>query len=495
MPVALYTAPIWYHGPSTIIGQGLSIKEKYLFLEIKNEIHQLFTDEPTLHVIFNIVRLFNNTDVLGMDESIPVLRAVIKYVRHLLLDVWSPVSYLKLVQMIDALVRKCGIRAHVLIGRKRFLQTLSLTARRWSRYRPSNTAAHEAADFTFDCLQAWHEAFYDLRAIFPEYQMVYHKLVWKYRVQFPREEDDPSRIPIVLEQADDAVLLQLGPEEFLLSEQVNTGEGNPHVPYSVYGSRDSFHGGFTNQDELRAIEKQYQVSRDENVDVADNASYHPVEEKPTTTASPLRRPALQQVVSQRSFQLKRSSLEGDGKASNFQILASISEDGEHDPHLSVQKSGSTENKEGVDRQESNVTEVDDEEQQSVTIENRAMLVDGRLSIGTRAVVNSGNMSQPRKSWAADKWNPADGNMKDYDPTAGKAQYDHYKSDQKTLKSVPSHLYNQKSVKQFSNIEDRIERFNSRDSSESQKMMKSNSSSQKIKKVNSQASEEDIMIKI
>lgn len=444
------SAPVWYHSATVWIGEGLPPNEKAIYIDIRNEINNLFTAKPTLHVLFDVVRKFNNTDVLGMDESIPVLKAVVKYLRHLILDTYSPVAFHKIVQLLDALVRKSGIRAHVLIGRKRFLQTLSLVARQWKKKELNNVDAHEAADYTFDCIQAWHEAFYDLRAIFPEYQIVYFKLVWKYRVQFPRSEDDPSRMPILLEQADDAALLRAGPDEFLLSEQIET---NHHLSlYSIYegGKRDTFRGGFDTQEQLRIIEnKQSNILNPDAVEETTN----PAAESP----SPSKRPGLTQVVSQRSFQIKRHD-DGTNSNSNFQILSPVSED-DHD-----EEEGGPETKDSVHTPHKSPSKSidEDDDEQSVIVENRAYVVDGRIGIDTRAVL-SPHSSVPRKGSRASSYDPlSPNNNKEYDPNSGKLAYDNYKSEEKEkkLKSVPSHLYNQKSVRVFQSIEDRIQRFNS-----------------------------------
>lgn len=254
--------PILFHTPTNWIGSDLRGQERLMFDDIKKDIIGLVRSSAnsTKQYIFSIVKKFNKTDILGMDESIPLLKQVVKFLRHQLIEITNPEVYLRIVQLLDALVRKSGIRAHVLIGRKRFLQTLSLTARKMRDHSRGYSGMQnlqqnrlkiqyqEASDYTFDCIQAWHEAFYELRQIFPYYNDTYLKLKNKYHIPFPRAENDPSRIPIILEQCDDHILDERGPDDFLMSESIDQyaqndlQDGNAsevHVNYSIYHADDS----------------------------------------------------------------------------------------------------------------------------------------------------------------------------------------------------------------------------------------------------------------
>lgn len=243
----LFSAPILYHSPSHLVGSNLSPKERQYFLGIIKEIRRLFVEsEKTRKVLIQACKKFILTDKMGMDASIPTLKAVVKYIRHSLIDTQVAMIYLRIIRLIDALIRKCGIRAHVLIGRKRFLQTVSLTARRWEL--PVNLVndphAQEAADFAFDCVMAWHETFYHHRQRFPYYSETYFKLKNKYHVKFQRQEHDPSRLPIDFEATDPDTIEY---EDLQFNESVDTDRSwsDAHVSYSVYKDfeNSSFLGG------------------------------------------------------------------------------------------------------------------------------------------------------------------------------------------------------------------------------------------------------------
>jgi hypothetical protein len=530
--------PVLYHSPTLWIGENLAPLEKAIYEDIKNEINKLFDKNvPLNNVMFNVVRKLNHTDHLGMDESIPLCKAVFKYLRHCLIDTLSSTGYYKVVHLLDALVRKSGIRVHVLVGRRRFLQTLSLTARQWKRHA-NDPVAQESADFAFDCIQAWHEAFYDLRAIFPEYQVVYYKLVWKYKVKFPRPEDDPSRLPIFMEQADDNSLLIKGPDEFLLSENIDV---NPDVNYSIY---DIENEASNFNDELGAVQRELRArdaasaaanSPTEGDDVRErqmstpsvdtaNANFLPATSSPSSTS---RKVPKREVIAQRSFNIRRNIAKSSSVtfSGNMGAAASataakaapspattpksamkeskksfmiVSHSEGNEPHDTVRFAGEEKEKdssglEGDYHHHGNENTNEDEmEDQSVTIENRAFVVDGRIGIDTRAVVTPTKRNSTGNKLAS--WSPTNDTHHTIDAD-GKVVYDHYKSEKK-LKSVPSHLFNQKSIKNFTNVEDRIERFNSHESGDnSVRSLSTTNSARKLASKGSGVDEEDANVEI
>jgi hypothetical protein len=470
------TTPVLYHGPTQLVGCELAPKEKELFEGIKQEIRKLLNPKEDVEVaIFNTIRQFNRTDVLGMDESMPVLEAAVKYIRHLLADVPHPTVFLHLVQLVDGLVRKSGIRAHFLVGRKKFLQTLSIRARQFKKFA-TDEACQDAADFTFDCMQGWHEAFFDLKSLFPHFEAVYMKLLHKYHVQFPRSDNDSSRLPILLEQCDDLAFENADPHHFLYTENINAGdeeEADNGVDYALYGEDDQFKGELSsNQPELRAIENKLNNNNNQgdntlrpgtpsqHDDIAEHASFSPPDKKPSG------RPGLQQVVSQKSFSVRRSTGANE-KSSKGEMMSPVTEaESEDDNHQNT-----TERKENeVSTPKKNSTDNNDED--FVTIENRAVIVDGRISIDTRAVLSpSGGGNGKRQSMrfsgkVSGSHDQEDNHQHATIDADGKVRYDHYKSD-KVLKSVGSHLYNQQSVRGFQNIGGKIEKFSSMDSMDSQ----------------------------
>jgi hypothetical protein len=191
-----FTLPLYFHSPTHWLGAALPSTEKQLFHEIKKEIFQLFppSTENTRRITYLIVYKFIKTNILGFERSMPILRQLIKLLRHLLLDLPNPVSYLKVIQLIDLLIRKAGYRAHMLIGRKRFLQTVSLTARRWQD--DGFPLSLQVSAFSFNCILTWYLAFKGLYIRYPFYTQTYLKLKNKYKIQFTKGENDPTRMLI-----------------------------------------------------------------------------------------------------------------------------------------------------------------------------------------------------------------------------------------------------------------------------------------------------------
>jgi hypothetical protein len=251
--------PLTYHGPSSHVGSQLPEKERAMFHAIKADINGLLSDKlkSLRKQIISIVFKFNETDVLGMEESIPLLKQVIKYCRHKVVDTTAPKTYIRLIQLLDTFMRKSGVRAHALIGRKKFLQTVSVTARRFKAF-PEDPNFQDAADYTFDCLMAWHEAFLPLKELFPFYSQIYYKLKYKYKVKFLKMENDPSRPTIPLERCDEfGNLVEDRPlnESLFLSESMDSahngahGHQDQHVSYSVYANYHKDGVSFHHSDE------------------------------------------------------------------------------------------------------------------------------------------------------------------------------------------------------------------------------------------------------
>jgi hypothetical protein len=208
----------------------LSQKEKEIYTRIKLEIKQyLTTEEEINHTLQLILISFNDTANLGMDESIPLLKAVFSFIRRRL-PKGSPHEYKKLIQLLDSFNRSCGLRAQVLIGREKFLQTLSKMARKYSNN--ALPICQECASITLDCLQAWSEAFSKYKNIFPYYEPCYLTLKNNYKILFPPPEKDKSRVPIPI---DISLLADKFPSINPTSE---SNAGDDHFPTDSYTSEN-----------------------------------------------------------------------------------------------------------------------------------------------------------------------------------------------------------------------------------------------------------------
>ena len=77
----------------------------------------------------DILDLIESTKQIGVQNSMTVLEGMVTYLRHKLLSSDTQTIYYT-VLLLDVLVKNSGYRVHVLIGRKRFMKTLSVVARR-----------------------------------------------------------------------------------------------------------------------------------------------------------------------------------------------------------------------------------------------------------------------------------------------------------------------------------------------------------------------------
>jgi hypothetical protein len=175
----------------------LSPKEQEILDKLKMETeHYLKADMYNVEYVRLLVISFNDTAELGMDESIPMLKNFISFIRHRLIE-GKPHEYKRLIHLLDAFNRNCGFRAQILIGRQKFLNTVSETARKYKGM--SLPVCQECASIAFDCIQAWSEAFSKFKHVFPYYEVTYLSLKNKFHIQFPRPEKDKSRVPIPID--------------------------------------------------------------------------------------------------------------------------------------------------------------------------------------------------------------------------------------------------------------------------------------------------------
>ncbi len=96
----------------------------------------------------------------------------------------------------DALVKNCGPKIHVLIGQYRFMTTLSKISRVWLRGYHSRSKT--VANHGLDTIQAWGEAFETRKFLYPHIYGTYMKLRAKDYIKFPKVQYDPRRVPIFL---------------------------------------------------------------------------------------------------------------------------------------------------------------------------------------------------------------------------------------------------------------------------------------------------------
>jgi hypothetical protein len=167
------------HKPSIFVGILLQGQDRKFYLSAKNKIdiyyNQSRINEGYIKDILAIWIDCGNA-VANLDDSIPVCRQIIKYIRYRLCD--NEIGgFLRLIHLINVLMRNGGIRAHVLIGRKRFLQTITYFV---ARYKKNASPLYkETANFTFQCLRDWAAALKERQDMFPYYQSELKALVEK----------------------------------------------------------------------------------------------------------------------------------------------------------------------------------------------------------------------------------------------------------------------------------------------------------------------------
>eukprot|EP01032_Pedospumella_encystans_P013188 gene13188-15199_t len=143
-----------------------------------------------------ILDLIENVKTEGYARSVPVLSEVVHYLRSLLLSADTELVYHTLV-LLDHIVKNSGFILHVMIGRWKFMKTMSHVARKHTA--EIYYANKRVGNLALDCIQAWGEAFYPREEHYPHICHTYTKLKFKYKMHFPRPDFDPTRVPIFLD--------------------------------------------------------------------------------------------------------------------------------------------------------------------------------------------------------------------------------------------------------------------------------------------------------
>lgn len=160
---------------------GLTNTEKEILDRMKAEVEAYMTATEPEGLLKCLASSFNETTKLGFEESVPVLKNFFSFIRHRIQD-GSPHEFKRLLVLVDFFLRSCGFRAQVLIGRKKFLDTVYDTAKKYSKVPLSN--AQESAFVAVNYLEEWSDSFSDYREEFPYYGEVYNKARMNIRVRY-----------------------------------------------------------------------------------------------------------------------------------------------------------------------------------------------------------------------------------------------------------------------------------------------------------------------
>ena len=182
--------------PMSWIGTALQGSAKKQFTMIRSKIDFYNLCEIDSRHIVVILDLIENVKTEGYARSVPVLSEVVHYLRSLLLSADTELVYHTLV-LLDHIVKNSGFILHVMIGRRKFMKTMSHVARKHTA--EIYYANKRVGNLALDCIQAWGEAFYPREEHYPHICHTYTKLKYKYKMHFPRPDFDPTRVPIFLD--------------------------------------------------------------------------------------------------------------------------------------------------------------------------------------------------------------------------------------------------------------------------------------------------------
>jgi hypothetical protein len=181
--------------PPNWIGSTLQGDAKQKFLEIRKLIDLYDVEAVSTENLLVILDAIEHIKGGSYQQAALVLCEVVNYLRSLLLGSDTEVTF-RTVILLDCIVKNSGFVMHALIGRRKFMKTLSLVARR--HLTSPFPEPRRVAVYTLDCLQAWGEAFYPRQQCYPYIYQTYLKLRTKYQIKFPRPDFDPTRVPIFL---------------------------------------------------------------------------------------------------------------------------------------------------------------------------------------------------------------------------------------------------------------------------------------------------------
>ena len=124
-----------------------------------------------------------------------VLKEIFEYLRVRLLSGHKQIVRRSIV-LVDALIKNCGPNVYVLVAQKHFMRTLSKVSRSW--LLKGSQHSKRLGEYGLDTMQAWGEAFEPRKALYPHIYGAYMHLRSKSYITFPRQQYDPTRVPIFL---------------------------------------------------------------------------------------------------------------------------------------------------------------------------------------------------------------------------------------------------------------------------------------------------------
>jgi hypothetical protein len=170
--------PIYFHSVTANIGNTLPRKQKFTLDLMLKELRR-YLDSYSLRE--DLMKDFlNSWKELKSESVIGVLKCVMKFIRHRLLDD-SVITFHRLIHLINAMMRCCGTIAQVLVGRENFLRTLLYVIPRMAKRK--EVLARESATFAHLCMISWWKCVLERKDLFPHFEKAVYKLK-KIRIPF-----------------------------------------------------------------------------------------------------------------------------------------------------------------------------------------------------------------------------------------------------------------------------------------------------------------------
>ena len=188
-----------FHLPMSWIGGYLTKEQRPKFAKLKFDANCVILNYNATVNHKNILIVIDNVNGISSgdysEESMSILSEFVSLLRVYLLSK-NPDIVARTAILCDTLVKNCGSKIHILIGRRKFMKTMSIQSRRFLK-RPERNF-RDVALLLLDTIQAWGEAFYTRRILYPHIYGTYRQLRVKYGIQYPRPDNDPTRVPIFL---------------------------------------------------------------------------------------------------------------------------------------------------------------------------------------------------------------------------------------------------------------------------------------------------------
>jgi hypothetical protein len=172
--------PVTSHTLTSTIGRKLSVEHKMVYSFLIRDLTRYLTAYTLREDLMkDFLRSWNE---IASDSFFPVLHCVMKGIRHKLLSTSSStiVTYHRLIHLLNAMIRYCGVTAAILIGKEKFLRTLVYLIGVYKK-KPS-ILARESAGLAYRCLKQWQDGMKDGKIeIFSNYDRYGKKVEKKHK--------------------------------------------------------------------------------------------------------------------------------------------------------------------------------------------------------------------------------------------------------------------------------------------------------------------------